>query len=111
MRNFKKGEKMPATIDYDKYSNMNKKQLLNALINAENKKQKIKQDLNEKIKHTTELIKFLKTKLKKSLNEPKSYTLAQAPSIKKINAYFEKLPQAEQDKIRAEVRAEMGLDV
>ena len=90
---------MPATIDYDKYSNMNKKQLLNALINAENKKQKIKQDLNEKIKHTTELIKFLKTKLKKSLNEPKSYTLAQAPSIKKINAYFEKLPQAEQDKI------------
>ncbi len=102
---------MPATIDYDKYSNMNKKQLLNALINAENKKQKIKQDLNEKIKHTTELIKFLKTKLKKSLNEPKSYTLAQAPSIKKINAYFEKLPQAEQDKIIAEVRAEMGLNV
>ncbi len=102
---------MPATIDYDKYSNMNKKQLLNALINAEKKKQKIKQDLNEKIKHTTELIKFLKTKLKKSLNEPKSYTLAQAPSIKKINAYFEKLPQAEQDKIIAEVRAEMGLNV
>lgn len=102
---------MPATIDYDKYSNMNKKQLLNALINAENKKQKIKQDLNEKIKHTTELIKFLKTKLKKSLNEPKSFTLAQAPSIKKINAYFEKLPQAEQDKIIAEVRAEMGLNV
>lgn len=102
---------MPATIDYDKYSNMNKKQLLNALINAENKKQKIKQDLNKKIKHTTELIKFLKTKLKKSLNEPKSYTLAQAPSIKKINAYFEKLPQAEQDKIIAEVRAEMGLNV
>lgn len=102
---------MPATIDYDKYSNMNKKQLLNALINAENKKQKIKRDLNEKIKHTTELIKFLKTKLKKSLNEPKSYTLAQAPSIKKINAYFEKLPQAEQDKIIAEVRAEMGLNV
>ncbi len=102
---------MPATINYDKYSNMNKKQLLNALINAENKKQKIKQDLNEKIKHTTELIKFLKTKLKKSLNEPKSYTLAQAPSIKKINAYFEKLPQAEQDKIIAEVRAEMGLNV
>ena len=102
---------MPAMIDYDKYSNMNKKQLLNALINAENKKQKIKQDLNEKIKHTTELIKFLKTKLKKSLNEPKSYTLAQAPSIKKINAYFEKLPQAEQDKIIAEVRAEMGLNV
>lgn len=28
---------MPATIDYDKYSNMNKKQLLNALINAEKK--------------------------------------------------------------------------
>lgn len=102
---------MPATIDYDKYSNMNKKQLLNALINAEKKKQKIKQDLNEKMKHTTELIKFLKTKLKKSLNEPKSYTLAQAPSIKKINAYFEKLPQAEQDKIIAEVRAEMGLNV
>lgn len=31
---------MPATIDYDKYSNMNKKQLLNALINAEKKSKK-----------------------------------------------------------------------
>lgn len=99
---------MPATIDYDKYSNMNKKQLLNALINAEKKKQKIKQDLNEKMKHTTELIKFLKTKLKKSLNKPKFYSVENSPSLNKIMAYMEQMPQDEVEKIRAEVNAEFA---
>ncbi len=99
---------MPVAIDYDKYSNMNKKQLLNALINAEKKKQKIKQDLNEKIKHTTELIKFLKTKLKKSLNEPKFYSVENSPSLNKIKAYMKQMPQDEVEKIRAEVNAEFA---
>ena len=42
------------TIDYAKYSNMNERQLLNSLLNAEKKEAKLKADLQEKIKATIE---------------------------------------------------------
>ena len=58
-------------IDYEKYSNMTKRQLLNSLINAEKKEQKIKAEAEKKINETKELIQFLKAKIKESLDKPK----------------------------------------
>lgn len=58
-------------IDYAKYSNMNERQLLNSLLNAEKKEAKLKAELQEKLKDSKELIKFLKVKLKESLDSPK----------------------------------------
>ena len=48
-----------ATIDYAKYSNMSERQLLNSLLNAEKKEAKLRAEFQEKIKNSTELIKFL----------------------------------------------------
>lgn len=59
------------TIDYEKYSNMNQKQLLNCLLNAEKKEQKIKLEMQQKLSITQDLIKFLKVKIKESLDKPK----------------------------------------
>lgn len=41
------------------------------------------------------------------IDEPKTYELSQAPSIKKIMAQISKMPKDEVEKIKAEVRAEM----
>mgnify|MGYP003554986595 CR=1 FL=1 len=58
-----------ATIDYAKYSNMSERQLLNSLLNAEKKEAKLRAEFQEKIKNSTELIKFLKAKLNEKLNK------------------------------------------
>ena len=55
------------TIDYAKYSNMSERQLLNSLLNAEKKEAKLRAEFHEKIKNSTELIKFLKAKLNENL--------------------------------------------
>ncbi|WP_300763128.1 hypothetical protein [Helicobacter sp. UBA3407] len=72
---------MTTKIDYNKYSNMTRKQLLNLLSNAEKKEEKIRLETS----NTRELIKFLKTKIKENLKEPKYYTLETCPAIKKID--------------------------
>ena len=54
-------------IDYKKYSNMNSRQLFNYLSNAKKKEQKIKDDLNAQ----TELVEFLESKFKESIDEEK----------------------------------------
>ena len=77
------------TINYEKYSNMNRRQLLNSLLNAEKKEQKIKDDLNAQ----TELIKFLKSKIKESIDKPKYYTLETSPAIKAIDEWAKKNPK------------------
>ena len=76
-------------INYEKYSNMNRRQLINSLISAEKKEQKIKASLSE----NSELIKFLKSKLKESLDSPKYYTLETSPAIKKIDKWAKQNPE------------------
>lgn len=67
-------------IDYEKYSNMTQRQLLNSLLNAEKKEAKLKAELQEKIKNSSELIQFLKVKLKESLDKPKGNFIPYAES-------------------------------
>lgn len=76
-------------INYEKYSNMNRRQLLNSLLSAEKKEQKMKADLEAH----NELIKFLKSKLKESLDSPKYYTLETSPAIKKIDKWAKQNPE------------------
>lgn len=53
---------MTTKIDYNKYSNMTRKQLLNLLSNAEKKEEKIRLETS----NTRELIKLFKQKSKKT---------------------------------------------
>lgn len=89
-------------INYEKYSNMNRRQLLNSLLSAEKKEQKMKADLEAH----NELIKFLKSKLKESLDSPKYYTLETSPAIKKMKQWEKDNPQ-EAQQIRQELEEEM----
>lgn len=84
-----RSDTMNTQIDYTKYENMNRRQLLNSLLSAEKKEQKIKESLSE----TNELIKFLKSKLKESLDSPKYYTLETSPAIKKIDEWAKQNPE------------------
>ena len=89
-------------INYEKYSNMNRRQLLNSLLSAEKKEQKMKADLEAH----NELIKFLKSKLKESLDSPKYYTLETSPAMKKMKQWEKDNPQ-EAQQIRQELEEEM----
>lgn len=93
-------------INYEKYSNMTKRQLLSSLSKAQKKEQKIKADMQRKLNDTKELIKFLKTKMKKASNKEKCYTLENSPAIKKMKKWEEENPQ-EAEQIRQELEAEM----
>ena len=76
-------------IAYEKYTNMSRRQLLNSLLAAEKQEQKIKAQMQEK----QELIKFLKVKIKESLDAPKHYTLETSPAIKKIDEWAKANPE------------------
>ena len=79
---------MNTKINYEKYSNMTKRQLLNSLLNAEKKEAKIKADLQEKIKANSDLISFLKAKLKERIDTPKYEKEITIPSLDKAIAEF-----------------------
>lgn len=53
------------TIAYEKYESMDKRSLFNALLNAEKKFERMRENLNVQ----KELIKFLKAKTKKKIDE------------------------------------------
>lgn len=95
---FKK-ELIMGNIEYDKYINMSRRQLVNALTNAELKEKKIKEELNKKLEDASNLVKFLKSKLKESLedseqkDEPKFYTLETSPALKKIDKWAKENPE------------------
>lgn len=95
-------------IAYEKYEYMDKRRLVNALINAEKKEEKLKADTEEKLKDIKELIKYLKAKIKKSLEVPKYYTLETSPAIKKIEKWEKENPElsAQIDRELAEEEAE-----
>lgn len=88
-------------INYEKYSNMTERQLLNSLLNAEKKEAKIKAELQEKIKANSDLISFLKAKLKERIDAPKYefLSLKNSGHIEKANNFFNSLTSIEQEKI------------
>lgn len=100
----KKGGNM-ATIDYAKYSNMSERQLLNSLLNAEKKEAKLRAEFQERIKNSTELIKFLKAKLNEKLNKERYYTIENSPALNTIKNSFENLSKKDQDELKNELEA------
>lgn len=102
---------MDTTINYEKYENMDRRTIFNQLLKAEEKLTKLEKDFKTKITIQKELVKFLRAKKKSKIDEPKFYSLSEAPSIKKLDAEFEKLPKHEQEALIAEVKKEMGENV
>ena len=95
------------TINYDKYSTMSINQLISALNNAEKKQAKIKEKLKQELSEVKELIAYLKSQIKSSLNKPRFYNVENAPSLNALRAEVEKMPQEQVKKIKAEINAEM----
>ena len=95
---------MQRALNYEKYFNMTKEQLRASLARATQK---------EKSKMAEFFIDILG--VDKSLNgeilndDEKSYPLDEVPVIQRARAGFVKLPKQEQERIRAKVRAQMGL--
>lgn len=102
---------MDTTINYEKYENMDRRTIFNQLLKAEEKLTKLEKDFKAKITIQKELVKFLRAKTKSKIDEPKFYSLSEAPSIKKLDAEFEKLSKHEQEALIAEVKKEMGENV
>ena len=110
---------MQRALNYEKYFNMTKEQLRVSLARATQKEKSkmaeffidilgVDKSLNGEILNNKSLNN-------KSLNgeilndDDKIYTLDEAPAIKRADALFAKLPKKEQERIKAEVRAQMGL--
>ena len=95
---------MQRALNYEKYFNMTKEQLRASLARATQK---------EKSKMAEFFIDILG--VDKGLNgeilndDEKSYPLDEVPVIQRARAGFVKLPKQEQERIRAKVRAQMGL--
>ena len=90
---------MQRALNYEKYFNMTKEQLRASLARATQK---------EKSKMAEFFIDILG--VDKSLNDDeKIYMLDETPVFQRAKKYFQSLPKQEQDKIEAEVKAQMGL--
>ena len=101
---------MQRALNYEKYFNMTKEQLRASLARATQK---------EKSKMAEFFIDILgvdKSLNDKGLNgeilsdDEKSYPIDEVPVIQRARAGFAKLPKQEQERIRAKVRAQMGLE-
>ena len=120
---------MQRALNYEKYFNMTKEQLRASLARATQKEKSkmaeffinilgVDKSLNDKSLNDKSLNdKSLNDKSlnDKSLNgeilndDEKSYPLDEVPVIQRARAGFAKLPKQEQERIRAKVRAQMGL--
>ncbi len=110
---------MQRALNYEKYFNMTKEQLRASLARATQKeKSKMAQffiDILGVDKGLNGEILNNKSLNNKSLNgeilndDDKIYTLDEAPAIKRADALFAKLPKQEQERIKAEVRAQMAM--
>ena len=115
---------MQRALNYEKYFNMTKEQLRASLVRAtQQEKSKMAEffidilgvykSLNDKSLNDKSLND--KSLNDKSLNgeilndDEKSYPLDEVPVIQRARAGFAKLPKQEQERIRAKVRAQMGL--
>ena len=91
---------MQRALNYEKYFNMTKEQLRASLARATQKeKSKMAQFFNE-VLSDDEILN----------DDEKSYPLDEVPVIQRARAGFAKLPKKEQERIRAKVRAQMGLE-
>ena len=105
---------MQRALNYEKYFNMTKEQLRASLARAT---QKEKSKMAEFFIDILGVDKSLNGEIlnNKSLNgeilndDDKIYPLDEAPAIKRADELFAKLPKKEQERIKAEVRAQMGL--
>ena len=110
---------MQRALNYEKYFNMTKEQLRASLARATQKEKSkmaeffidilgVDKSLNDKSLNDKSLND-------KSLNgeilndDEKSYPLDEVPVIQRADAFFASLPKKEQERIKAEVRAQMGL--
>ena len=90
---------MQRALNYEKYFNMTKEQLRASLARATQKeKSKMAEFFNE-VLSDDEILN----------DDEKSYPLDEVPVIQRARAGFAKLPKKEQERIRAKVRAQMGL--
>lgn len=94
--------------NYEKYSNMNERQLLNSLLNAEKKETKIKADLQE----NSNLISFLKAKLKEKIDSPRYDFIPyeQSQSYKLAREYESTLSETKKAELMAELEADINKD-
>ena len=107
--NSKKGKNMKA-INYEKYANMSTKQLVNALISAEKKEQKLKQEAEKKFKESAELIRFLTSKIKENLEKPKYefFTREQTNLDELVKEVESKMTPEEIKEIKLQIEKEMN---
>ena len=90
---------MQRALNYEKYFNMTKDQLRASLVRAtQQEKSKMAQFFNE-VLSDDEILN----------DDEKIYMLDEAPIIKELDMEFAKLPKQEQEKLKAEVKAQMGL--
>ena len=91
---------MKRALNYEKYFNMTKEQLRASLVRAtQQEKSKMAQFFNE-VLSDDEILN----------DDDKIYMLDEVPVIQRARAGFAKLPKQEQERIRAKVRAQMGLE-
>ncbi len=115
---------MQRALNYEKYFNMTKEQLRASLARATQKEKSkmaeffidilgVDKSLNDKSLNGEILNN--KSLNNKSLNgeilndDDKIYPLDEVPVIQRADAFFASLPKKEQERIKAEVRAQMGL--
>ena len=90
---------MQRALNYEKYFNMTKDQLRASLVRAtQQEKSKMAQFFNE-VLSDDEILN----------DDDKIYMLDETPVFQRAKKYFQSLPKQEQDKIEAEVKAQMGL--
>lgn len=95
-------------INYAKYENMNRKQLLKHLKKAKKKYKK----LNKKLKKSNELIEFLMIKIIKARSNKKHkfITWEESKSFKIFKEEFAKMSESERAQLIAEVEAQINRD-
>ena len=90
---------MQRALNYEKYFNMTKEQLRASLVRAtQQEKSKMAEFFNE-VLSDDEILN----------DDEKIYMLDETPVFQRAKKYFQSLPKQEQDKIEAEVKAQMGL--
>lgn len=98
---------MTATIDYDKYANMDTRQLANALMNAEKREQKYVAESQAKIKNMRKLIRFLKSKIKESVDKPQFINYTESKAYKLAREIEKQFTPQELEEMRQEVKEDM----
>lgn len=94
-------------IDYDKYANMNRSELLRSLTNAEKKQTKIIANYKKETEALANLIAFLKSKVKESLDNPKYdfIPMEEASCMKNAEAILKTFTKEQLEQLDADTAA------